>query len=312
MKKPLSTSLVSTEQFKDADIDTIARRVFSMITDPELAAPIEKHLSEFYGQPVTLATAYDSQAPLRVFPMPPVIDVSAAAAPLPENPSLADLRRWTLTWNVIADFAAEDSVGTMLVDDEARTDLPRVEASAFERAILAFDGSPESVRRIGEHAIEPHPPVGYVALDGPAGGSASFDIVEQPRMGVRATVVRNASFPADCRYAAAVTSAPVSASIDRTDQEFDLERLLASPDASLPALLEPLKALVPERVAIYFQPDAQPMPMPVLLVIESWEANEIANVLTQWWASQQNAEGRYVLDVSARGLRLRLAVKARL
>jgi hypothetical protein len=312
MMKPLSTSLISSDRFKDVDVDLAARRVYGEISDPDARTAIETRLTEFYGEPVTLDTVYDSQSPLRAFPAPPRIELSAEATPLPENPSIGDLRRWTLAWNVIADLADTDTIGTELIVADAAIELPRAEANAFERALLEFDGANESAQRIGNSAIEPHPPVDVVALNGPASGSETFDILDQPRMGVRATLIRNGAFPPDCRYIVSVTSAPVSATIDRTDREYDLEQLFSMPDASLPELLAPLQSLNPERVAIYFTPSERPMLVPVLLVVDSWDADEVARVLVQWREeSQQNAEGRYVLDVSTRGLRLRLAVMAR-
>lgn len=311
MMKPLSTALISSGTFTDVDADLFARHVYEQIADTGARAAIESRLAAFYGEPVTLDTVYDADAPLRVFPAPPRIELTASATPLPDDPTMTDLRRWTLAWNVLDEGTDADTIGTRFSLEDPSLELPRAEANAFERALLAFDGSDEDAWNIANHAIVPHPPVVYEALPGPASGSETFDIVDQPRMGVRATLVRNATFPPECRYAVSVTAAPIVASIDRSDNELALEQVLRLPNASHEELLAPLAPLQPTRVEIYFVPTEElSISLPVLLVVDSWDAKEIANVLAQWHASQENSEGRYVLDVSTRGLRLRLSMKA--
>src|SRR5688572_7806090 len=123
--RPLNTSLVNADigtlTFRSVDPDAVARRVFSRIDDPTAQAAIATNfvnaLAIWIGEPGTdedlerekqtliarlttsLSAAYELEEPLRAYPALPVVIVDSAPAPLGENPTIEDARKWVLTWN---------------------------------------------------------------------------------------------------------------------------------------------------------------------------------------------------------------------
>lgn len=323
--RPLNTSLVRasievdgrTLSFESIDIDVIASQVFAAIdameTDlkPQIAANFVDALAAWTGEPGTpeeferakreltaslsrsLAAAYEHEKPRRGHPFPTSLTVAAAPAPLPDDPAVEDARKWVLTWEAVP-MEPSDHVVTWLSTDAAGDGV--LEASAFERALLALDVAPgeETLRAIATTPIEA-PVRSRVIPTGPARGSATFD--NDQRMGVRAVTIRNAGFPDGFVYVAQLQSEIFQPSIER------VERITIDS-------LDEITTLAPSRVEVWYE-HGQPLPrrMPVVLVLEQFDPAMVEAAIAAWRAqTEAPPDGEFCFDVTAARLRLRNVV----
>lgn len=314
--RPINTSLIDadldTHTLRSVDPDVIARRVFAKIgTSPEIAANFVEGLATWTGQPGTaeeleeakkalvarlsesLTAAYEDDVPVRVHPAPPVATVSSAPAPLSENPTVEDARRWILTWNAEPERPS-DLIRTALSTDPVT--MTTVAASPYERALLAceIDLNDETRAKLASTPIDPPTNDEKPAVpNGPASGSMSFDAGQA--MGVRATVVRNEGFPPPFVYVVSALSEVLNPFIERDD-------VIAI------ANLDELETLSPTSIAVSYEHSDPPERVPVLLANGPFDADTLGRAVDDWKETQQPPKGQFVFDVTADHLRLRRVV----
>lgn len=321
--RPLNTSLVRasievdgrTLSFESVDIDVIASQVFAAIdameTDlkPAIAAKLVDALAAWTGQPGTpeqfeeakreltaslsrsLASAYERETPRRAHPFPTSLTVEAASAPLASRATIDDARKWILMWEA-SPIEPSDHVVTWLSTDGAATDGV-IDASAFERALLAFHVAPgeETLRAIAATPIEVPAPSRLIPT-GPATGYATFDNTQ--RMGVRAVTIRNAGFPDGFVYTAELQSEIFAPAIERA------ERITIDS-------LDEVAALAPARVEVWYEyGNPLSLRLPVVLVLEQFDSAMVEAAIAAWHAQTDvPPDGQFCLDVTAERLRLR-------
>jgi hypothetical protein len=313
--RPLNTSpiraTVGGQVYEAIDADETARRAFEQIDamtselKPAIAANFVEGLAAWTGEPGTddefdqaksalvaagsqsLAALYERAMPMRALPAPPVVEVAASAAPLPDFPTIDDARKWILSWRV-QPFAELDLVVTEVSTRPAEN--ATVEATPYELALLALDLEALATTPVAA-AVAPLPAV----PNGPASGSAILNAGE--RAGVRAYVIRNDGYPAGFVYVAEGQSEILSPKVDRLEEIFVTS-------------LDEITPLAPSRVEVWYE-SGQPLTtrMPVLLVIDSFDAAMVADAIEQWRAqTEPPPDGELIFDVTAAGLRLRRVV----
>ncbi len=313
--RPINTSLIDpdlgTHTFRSVDSDLIARRVFEKIgTSAEIAANFVEGLAAWTGEPGTagefarakqeltaklsqsLSAAYEDDVPVRAYPSPPVVTVKSDPAPLPENPTVEDARRWILTWNTEPERPS-DIIRTALSTEPVV--VATVDASPFERALLAceVDLNDATLGQLASTPIDPPKTNKSSVPNGPASGSMSFDAGQA--MGVRATVIRNEGFPPPFVYVVSALSEVLNPFIERDD-------VIAI------ANLAELETLSPTGIAVSYEHSDPPERVPVLLVNGPFDADTLGRAVEDWKETQQPPEGQFVFDVTADHLRLRRVV----
>ena len=323
--RPLNTSLIRatidtggrTWSFEGVDADLVAHRVFAVIdsTAPELrpviAAKVVEALAAWTGEAgsadeletakrdlvsrlsVSLAAAYESETPSRRVPPPPLLAVTASAAPLPPSPTLADAREWMLTWDAQPMEPSTDIARTELIEASPPSPPP-LEATPFERALLAFDAAPDAATLQAIAVTPVDAPVAALPPipSGPQSGSVVLDVSE--RMGVRAVVVRNHGYADPFVYVMA-QSEVVEPMIDRSE-----EIGIAS--------LDEITALSPSRVEVWFESRDPVTRVPVVLVIDQFDVSLVEGAIGQWRQMTAPPDGEFIFDVTAARLRLRRVV----
>ena len=317
--QPLNTRLVratverdgQTFTYQSIDVDRIAATVFAAVdaTDTDakadIAAKLVEALAAWTGEPGTAEefdaakrdltaelsrslTSVDArELPLRRFPFPPVVHVAAAPAPLPESPTIADARKWVLTWEALSPESDADTIYTELSSRPGPA-LESIEATAFERALLAFDGS---VTAIASAPIEKVTVPLPTLPAGPPSGSAILDFTEST--GVRAVLVRNAGLPAGFVYAVETQSEVLARAIDR-DEEIVAKSL------------EDITALNPSRVEVWFEGGQPAIRLPVVLILEQFDADLVTQAMAEWRRqTEAPPDGEFLFDVTAARLRLK-------
>lgn len=316
--RPFSTSLIKatidaggrTLEFHAVDPDTIARFAFheidTMNTElrPVIAARLVEALATWVGEPGTeeelqqakealtkqlsesLASAYERAVPRREAPAPPVIN--ATATPLPNPSTVAEARKWVLTWETLS-LDPYDSVRADLIAEPVER-AGDVEATAFERALLAFHIAPdeETLSVLATTPIEIRSPLAASIPTGPASGTAVFDAGEA--MGVRAVVVRNDGFPDAFVYTAEGSSEIFQPTIERKE-----ELGVTS--------LDEIAALAPSRVEVRCGN------VPVLIAGDPFDAGAVRERIDEWRRERETPpDAEIIFDITAACLRLRRVV----
>ncbi len=284
--RPINTSLIDAEVgghvFRSVDADAIARRVFARIDAVADEATIERIARNFVDGlavegcelPDRLSALYQDDD-LRVYPAPPIVTVEGTPAASPF--------KWMLTWST---SSPDGVIGTELSTE--RYENPTAEATPYELALLACDIelNDETLAQLATTPVNPAPITTPSLPDGPASGSATFNVNEP--MGVRATVVRGF-------YSVSVQSPVLDPFVDR-----DEEIVVAS--------LDELASLKPDSIAVSYEHGDPRQRVPVLLANGPFDAAALTAAVNDWRTTQKPPDGEMIFDVTAARLRLRRVV----
>lgn len=258
------------------------------------------------GEPPS-ARIVESDAPLRVLPRPPVI-VSQTAGPSKrphDDPSVFALWDYSFTYDspddpsdiIIArvDLGSAPKPSRGVNDNRLfralarfETTRPDVDDETFEEIAAAYAARQQT------EAVATEQELHVTSAEG-------MNIFETRSAQAFAQVVRNAE-----SAAFRLVSRPVTATMSAprlTHHSFDLATLSATSldgylDAFFRALLGQAKVIV--RIACAYRYDGAQVPVALMAetqVAEGW-TSQLAEVITEWYSSQQPAAGTFTFDVT--------------
>jgi NAD(P)H-dependent FMN reductase len=258
------------------------------------------------GEP-PFARIVESDAPLRVLPRPPVI-VSQTAGPSKrphDDPSVLAL--WDYSFTYDSPDVPTDTVIARVDLASAPKALRDGDDERLFRALARFETTrsevdDETFEEIAAAYAARLPQKGVSAKeDVPITSAEGLNILEMRSAQAFVQTVRNAE-----SAAFRVVSVPVTATMSAprlSHQAFDLATLSATTlDGYLAAFFGALlgQAQVTVRVACAYRYDGAQLPVALMTHTELQEGwtTQLAEVITEWYASQQPPSGTFTFDVT--------------